>query len=655
MTQPPDCQYAFAWSADACRCNLLFQELTGTTLRDATDPYLPAKGKDVCGIVGFSSYCHGTADLEDMLQTLVHRGPDDIGTGQIGIQHFGVCRLAIVDRVGGRQPIWNEDGLLAIVFNGEVYNYQQLKSQLKDRHAFITNSDTEVVLHAYEEWGFSCFAHLNGMFGCGLLNGSRIILARDRLGEKPLYYYHRKDIFIFASEIKAIALKVDARCHTDDFYATFETSNEGETLFENICEVPPGCYLVYENGRSQIVRYWFPEDFLEQRNDMRSCQTEQSYVDEFRWLVTDAIKLRVPQEVPFACTVSGGVDSSIVASVCQSDTLLTSLVKLGPLYDEEDRAKILAKKLHANLVCIQPQTQDFANCVTDIVWHLDQPVTTLAALPAFMLAEKAKEMGIKVLISGLGADELLAGYVRHLAVIAWWDFLQTKQFAGYESLLRTVWGTLVSTDIETIYSKLVARSTHEQKALKYVTEIMPHVASPIQQMSVFDLRVTLPPLLRAEDRAAAHAGLENRSPFLDHRLVEYALTLPDHLKIRRSDGRYVTKFILQRAFRDLLPSGLVRNPRKVGYPSPVAAWLQMELAGIYSASEQWLRSYPELNRLVAYEHAPSRGEFDRKRWQVVQLGIWASLFLAKDDRETIRQRIADVTYHSHSALASNDA
>jgi asparagine synthase (glutamine-hydrolysing) len=583
----------------------------------------------IVGIVGDSS----EENIDRMLKLIAHRGPDETSKGRIGTHSFGVCRLAIVDIKGGKQPIWNEDKTIALICNGEIYNYSELRAMLKEQHEFRTNSDIEVILHLYEEKGISCFELLNGMFACAITDGSKLILIRDRMGEKPLYYSHAQNSFVFSSEIKQILELIQPELQVNEFLLAFETNPTGQTLFRNVFEVPPSHFLVLEHEQLTLTKYW------QIRNFVIDNRSEKSLIEELRYLVTDAVRIRIPSSVAFTCSISGGLDSSVIAQIARPETVFSTIIKDGSQYDEEIYVETIAKHINASLKKVYLSPKDFCDYIVDVVWYLDQSTTTLAALPQFLLNKEARKENFKVILSGIGADEIFGGYARHLLLVAWRDFLNVPQLQNYQALLQLILGNKVNKTMSEMYESLVVRRKIKQ-TVNYVEKFFNHSDRLVAQMCHFDLEVTLPPLLMTEDRASSHVGMENRSPFLDHRLVEFAFSLPDSLKISRNDGTYTTKYLLRKAFEDVLPPMITWRLDKVGYPSPVSKWLNGELSPLYNELKKVVELDKSLSVIINSDE--NRGEFNRSPWQTVQFGLWKLIFFDKLIRENITSMLGNM-------------
>lgn len=562
----------------------------------------------MCGIAGF----WGKGDISDATEILYHRGPDDSGTEVLGPVSLGNRRLKVIDLKTGHQPMTNEDGRLTLVFNGMIFNYPELRRELERRYQFRTRSDTEVILHAFEEWGAECLDRFIGMFAFALWDGKELFLARDRMGEKPLYYTASRGPvrFAFASEIKSLLTLVDGVPDLGDDFGAFETAVGDATLFKDIRSLPPGCYLRYDGKRVRIKRYWEIPSFD------GPYQKEAYYVEKLRWLLEDAVRLRLRSDVPVGVFLSGGLDSSIIACIARPDVVFSCRYPHGPRYDEFEHAQTVARHVKARQVVIQPTSADFKRDYPRILWHLDQPIATASSIGEFSLARAASEQ-VKVVLGGQGADECFGGYVRYLLMTAEEELGSREELRHYLPLARFFWHPEMFTDPARRYFQLIRRSEREcPSSEQRVRDSFARHAHLVDRMGRADIELSLPSLITMNDRAAAAWGLENRTPFLDHRIVELAFQLPPELKIRGMEQ----KVILRKVARGLVPDSIIDRKDKKGLIVPIQIWLEKELKG-------WARSLvSSLRKRPLYRQIPkagtSRGEFDRRLYSLLSLELW---------------------------------
>jgi asparagine synthase (glutamine-hydrolysing) len=375
----------------------------------------------MCGIVGVLNLADrppvDTGLLCRMLGTFRHRGPDEFGIyrdPQIGL---GNARLSILDLTSGQQPIGNEDGTLWIVYNGEAFNYVELRPQVEARgHRFRTNTDTEVILHLYEDHGPGCLAYLNGQYAIAIWDAQErtLFLARDRMGIRPLFYTVMDGQLLFGSEIKALLAYPGARAEIDPASLhqvfTFWSTLTPRTVFRNVHEIPPGHYLLVREGQLALRSYWSP-DFAP---DQDTSRTDQDYLDEFESLLIDATRIRLRADVPVGAYLSGGLDSSITAAIIRkyTDNYLDtfSIAFEDPQFDESRFQRQMAAALGTNHRVAYCTSPDIGAVFPDVIWHTETPVLRTAPAPMFLLSQLVRDRGLKVVLTGEGADEILAGY-----------------------------------------------------------------------------------------------------------------------------------------------------------------------------------------------------------------------------------------------------
>ena len=568
----------------------------------------------MCGIAGI----YGPGDIEAMTRILAHRGPDDLGYYLEPPIQLGVRRLAIIDLAGGHQPMANEDESLWIVFNGEIFNYQELRVELIQLgHSFRTQSDTEVILHAWEEWGESALDRFNGMFAFALWGKRRLVLARDRMGEKPLYYHHRPGCFLFASEIKSILTQVPAEARLEADFRDFECAIGEDTLFAGIKELLPGHLLRYDGKKVEVQRWWEVPTYA------GPYHGEQDYVEELRFLLEDSVRLRLRADVPVGLFLSGGLDSAAIACLGRPEHVFSASFKLGPAYEELEYAKLIAKRIKARHHVVRPRPEDFRRRFPKMIWHLDQPVSTASPIAEFMLAERARKF-VKVALGGQGADEIFGGYTRYLLMLEGERILDAEPLRNYQSLARHFFGRALAEDPALRYYHLLNRGPDlDPVPLALVQALFARHAHLIDRMGYADVRLSLPSLLTMNDRATAAFGLENRSPFLDHRIVEFAFRLPPELKVRE----LTTKYVLRQAVRGIVPDPIIDRMDKKGLVVPAGNWLEGPLRRWCEAKLKRLRERLEARDLLqAQDRASDRGEFDRRAYTRLCLEQWFENF-----------------------------
>jgi len=579
----------------------------------------------MCGITGavWSDPRQAIAPdlLTRMTDAISHRGPDDSQTwsetsyrdaygNPIGVA-LGFRRLSIIDLEGARQPMSNEDGSVRMVFNGEIYNYQVLRRRLEGRgHTFATDGDGEPILHLYEDEGTECFQHLNGMFAIAIwdANRNRCVLARDRIGQKPLYYSVKNNQLVFGSELKSLAA-VDGICEeidpaAIDEFLTYQYIPHPGTIWKGVRKLAPGHFAIFENGELTVQRYWNFDPSVETPID------QQAACERLRELLTDSVKMRMQSDVPLGTFLSGGIDSSLITAIAsqQSQTPIRTFSIGFPVadFDETGYAAGVANHLgtqHQRFE-VMPSGVDI---VDKLVWHYDEPFGDSSAVPTWYLSELTKSE-VTVALSGDGGDELFAGYERYRAL--WLSNKLQKLFPVHKlpglkliqrmpdsnrrsSLLRKGKRFLEALDQPparrylnwlqifpeslraSIYTDDFLATLPGDDPFDFLQSTWTHSTGRdlVTRASTADILSYLPcDLCTKVDIASMAHGLEVRQPLLDHRVVEFAASLPVHLKFRGKRG----KLILQDAFGALIPKSIFTR-KKMGFGIPIANWFRDEL------------------------------------------------------------------------------
>ena len=566
----------------------------------------------MCGICGFVGI-EEDGLLERMTDILAHRGPDGAGYFESDGVGLGHRRLSIIDLAGGQQPIRNEDDSLVLIHNGEIYNHRELRADLEARgHRFRTRSDSEVILHLYEEFGVDCLEKMGGMWAFALYDRprGRMFIARDRLGIKPLYYMAVGRRFLFASEMKALLryngvqpTLNDESVH--DYLAVRYVPGPG-SLFNEIQKLPAGHFALVENGRVTLTRYWAPPvagDLARRRDD--------DYVDEFAERFERSINRRLMSEVPLGAYLSGGIDSTATVEAmarASSQPVRTFTVGFDFAHDELTAAADTARRLGCLHTEIHSSAADIA-LLPEIVWHLDEPVGDPIIIPTYQLARRAKQ-DVTVVLTGEGADETLGGYLFHKALLAGGLLARIPRVVRERVLTPIVKATPASVLNLAFQYPADLGSRGKLKLLDFLPLVgADHLPAAFRHLiSLFDARDTtwlyseefkarlsagaaradsaaggpyldrilalafeswLPELiLTKQDKLSMAHGIEARVPFLDHELVEFTCRLPPSLKIRRG----VSKYILRRYARRHLPSSSARR-RKMPFYAPTERYL----------------------------------------------------------------------------------
>lgn len=622
----------------------------------------------MCGICGALALADeavvGADSLRAMNNTLIHRGPDDEGYYRDERVGLAMRRLSIIDLTAGHQPISNEDGTLWIVFNGEIYNYRELRGDLQKRgHQFATHTDTEVVIHAYEEFGADCLERLNGMFAFAVWDSRRrrLWIVRDRLGIKPLYYYQDKQFFLFASEIKAILAHPGVRREIDatglNNYFTFGHSVAPHTMFKGIKKLLPGHWLSLENGSSQFQSYW---DVSRQSNEL-STLSEADLAEHLLELLKSAVNYQLVSDVPLGALLSGGLDSSTIVSLMSGfmdrpvDTFNVTYPSKG-IYDESPDAKRVARHFgtaHNELV-VSPD--DLVDAVSRLAYHYDEPFADAAAIPTYLISKFARRT-VKVVLTGDGADELFGGYRRHsLEQLAWLTGIPFGLLSGPATLGARVnprlWSARKLTQAmahrnpverwvswRRVFSEKEKSSllTRDAQRLVMDQDLSSHFqpywarpfADPVTQLLYVDMKTWLPDAyLEKVDKASMAASLEARVPFLDHRLAEFAFALPGNMKVRGSE----TKRLLRQAVASIIPHEILTKP-KHGFNVPTDPWLRGPLRNfmqdILLTGQTKSRDYldPSVINRMAQSHVKGHKVLDTHLWMVINFELWYRTFM----------------------------
>jgi asparagine synthase (glutamine-hydrolysing) len=637
----------------------------------------------MCGIAGVVEF--GTdarvdpAVLRRMCAAMVHRGPDDEGIYAQDRVGLGVRRLSIIDLATGHQPISNEDGSLWIVFNGEIYNHLTLRQQLIARgHRYRTNSDTETIIHLYEEYGRDCVEHLRGMFALAIWDTrqQRLFVARDRFGIKPLYYHLTRDCFIFGSEIKAILAhpKVEPEFNREILaeYLAFGYLSGRETFFSGIRKLMPGNTLELEqNGELRIQQYWD----LPQTDD-HPHHPESYYVEGYRELLEQAVSGHLMSDVPLGVFLSGGLDSSAVAA-------LTTKISRAPVetfsvgyaeqaYSELPHARQVAKHLNSVHHEVTINFDEFFNALPKLIWHEDEPMVWPSSVALYFVARLARER-VTVVLTGEGSDETLAGYTRYpftlknAAVDRVYRRLiphpirrgirdSISDFRMINAAIRrklthtflakdgecwnsfyfdSFFSAFSQNDQANLLTDEVARGFADGDAYRNVTEYWNHSSGDLLHRLLYtDVKTYLVELLMKQDNMSMAASIESRVPFLDHALVEFAMLIPQKFQISGLTGKH----ILKKAVADLLPPSVINRP-KLGFPTPWSAWLAgPRLDAIQSllleprSVDRGLFQHAAVERLCHEHRARYRDHGDRL-WRLLNLELWFRVCVEGEDHD----------------------
>jgi asparagine synthase (glutamine-hydrolysing) len=623
----------------------------------------------MCGITGILNLSSEAIPqisnkLDVMKNLLNHRGPDGEGIwvhqkSFVGLAHK---RLSIIDlSTSGHQPMTDESGNW-ITYNGEIYNFIELRIELGAEN-FSSTSDTEVILRAYQKWGKDCVNHFRGMFAFAIWDDEKkqLFCARDHFGIKPFYYTVVNNVVYFASEIKALLPfipSIETNLEGLKEYLTFQFCLAGKTLFKGVNELLPAHTLTISNGAIHIARYWevfFEPDF---------SHTENYYEEKLRSLIKDSVKIHLRSDVPVGSYLSGGVDSSAIASIASSINNKDYIGFIGKFaegkeFDESDYAKEVAVKGGFPLREITINVNDFIKNIRKVIYHLDYPVAGPGSFPQYMVSQlAAKER--KVVLGGQGGDETFGGYTRYL--VAYFEqclkaaidgtsnngnFIVTYEsiipnltsLKNYKPLMQEFWQDELFADMDRRYFRLINRASSITDEIDW--SLMDNYSafetfklifnqnnvkkeSYFDLMTHFDFKTLLPALLQVEDRVSMAHGLESRVPLLDRKIVEFAATMPSNVKFKNGS----LKYILRNAVKPFIPKSIYERKDKMGFPTPFSEWIQGEarefVGDTFSTQKAKGRGY--INSQAILNKLGSEPRYSRKIWGFLCLELWHQEF-----------------------------
>ena len=641
----------------------------------------------MCGINGIALSSRSNrqifaADSGGMSGVVGHRGPDGEGVfvdGRIGLGHR---RLSIVDVAHGAQPMFNGDRSCVIVYNGEVYNHADYREELIAKgYEFQNRSDTETILHLYEEYGRDCVDHLRGMFAFAIWDKRKqeLFIARDRFGVKPLYYVHNSEgDFFFASEIKALieagAIKPELNYDVlPDQLANHGTSGD-ETLFRGVKRLAPGHRLVWKDGKIDIREFWDLK--FEPKHEPRS---DVEYIEEWRDLFRKSVELRLMADVPLGMFLSGGIDSSAIAAMMS--TMVSEPIKTFSVgfaereANEFEYARIAATAFGTDHHEITITPEQFFAELPKLIWHEDEPIGFDSSIPLYFVSKLAQDH-VKVVLTGEGADETMAGYGRYQKALTLLDygeryesmaptFLRNVVRGGVAtlpvSLSRKLDRTFLSreADIENLFFDNFAIFPKQMQARMFTNETRSRIAETnpyvvqnlllggsdaeevLDKLLYADTKTYLHELLMKQDQMSMAASIESRVPFLDHKLVEFIAKLPNELKLRGG----TTKWILREAMKGILPGEILERP-KMGFPVPMERWLRSKFKNLtseYVLSERSISRGifdPGFVRQLVKSHNGGENHANRI-FRLINLEIWHRIFIDGEDFRSIQPALGD--------------
>ena len=634
----------------------------------------------MCGIAGFVASDGLDAGAVDrglrMRDVITHRGPDAAGVWHDEHAVLAHRRLSIVDLAGGQQPLSNETNNIWIVYNGEIYNHAEVRRELEAfGHHYRTKSDTETIVHAYEQWGDDCVHRFRGMFAFALWDAPkrRLLLVRDRLGVKPLYWTTRGTTLLFGSEIKAILasglVPAEARIEAIPEVLSTRSTAGADTLFRGINRLEPGHLLTYEDGVVSTRQYW-DVPVGERHTNLKA----DDVVPRFRDLLTESVRLRLMSDVPLGVFLSGGIDSSAIAALMAGliDRPLEtfSVAFKERAFSELEYSREVARAIGANVHETVIDDTDFFNALPRLVWHEDEPIAHPSSVALYFVSALAKQH-VTVVLTGEGSDELLAGYGKYSRMMWNWragtvyermlpstvrasiaDRLvpqlptSLRRYAGRTFLAkrRTLddmffdnFASIPLRDQRTLLSaSALAHSDAAYDGSRAYFERTPAHSTLLDRLLYSDIKTYLVELLMKQDQMSMAASIESRVPFLDHHLVDFAARLPDEWKL----SGLTTKRVLRLAMNGVLPKSILNRP-KMGFPVPFASWTRNGWSGVVRdvlldqrARERGIVNPQAVEQLIA-DHAAGRTPGGDRLWSLLNLELWFRTFIDGDGVQTL--------------------
>jgi asparagine synthase (glutamine-hydrolysing) len=626
----------------------------------------------MCGIAGIINKTGLEVNyhlLKKMADTIHYRGPDEDGVmidGPVGFFHK---RLSIIDLLSGQQPMFFENNI--IVFNGEIYNYIELRENLKKKgHSFQTSSDTEVILHLYVEYGNDFVNLLNGMFAFIIYdkNKNQLFIARDHFGIKPLYWYHDDQVIVFGSEIKALLahpnIKVEADSDHLYEYLTFQFIMGEGTMFKNVYKVLPGHSMLIDlnDWDIKILKYWQPNFKVDQ------FHTEEYFITKLQDILEETVNQQLRSDVPLGTYLSGGIDSSLVTIMASK--ILNKQIKSfsgafreGPEFNELEYARIAAKSANAELFEIFPTEDEFIDLLPKLIYHLDEPVAGPGLFPQYIVSRLASKH-VKVILGGQGGDEIFGGYTRYIVayleqalkgaifesneeaehIVSLESILPNlPPLKQYTPMIKSFWRegafegmdrryfhliNRIGTTNEFFHPDFVASCNHEKIFGKFCTHFNnPETKSYFNKMTHFDMIASLPGLLQVEDRVSMSVSIESRVPLLDRRIVDLISTMPAGMKFKGGEMKY----LLKKTIKDIMPPEIMNRKDKMGFPVPLHIWSMNKAKGFImdtllskKAKERHMINTKYVEDLINAEQPFSRG-----LWGLLSLELWYGQFIDK--------------------------
>lgn len=611
----------------------------------------------MCGICGIYDSNQRNIDKKliiSMMDSLKHRGPDDFGFFFDNHVALGHRRLSIIDLKTGKQPVYNEDQSITIVYNGEIYNFQEIKKELETKgHKFYTNTDTEVIVHAYEEYGESCLNHFNGMFAFAVWDSvkKQLFLARDRLGVKPVYYYFNGSKLLFASELKSILKDVSINRQVDleslNHFFAYEYIPSPMTIFQGINKLSPAHYLILKNNKISLHSYW-------DINFKESNKNKQYFIKNIPEQLKESVRKRLISDVPLGAFLSGGIDSSAIVSLMSQLTDNVKTFTIGfeqESYSESKDARLIAEKFNTDHHEKIVSSEDIIQLLSPITKEIDEPFGDLSIFPTYLVSQFAGKY-VKVVLSGDGGDELFAGYDWYLAnkLNDYYRFIpghrfilpglfkelkQTEKSKGViNKTKRFIEGTSMPDNLMhirwmTSFDKSAQQDIYSKKIgltdpFNLITSYFSKAKGSLNKMQYVDIKTYLPDdILTKVDRASMLNSLEARTPFLDYTFVEFAATIPQKYNLHFFDRKYIFK----KSMQSFLPKETLYKSKQ-GFTMPMKQWLRTDLKDfmLETLSEKKTKEIGFLNQeyinKVINQHLLRKKDNQRQIWAMMNFHIW---------------------------------
>ncbi len=626
----------------------------------------------MCGLTGFIGYPKGKNReelLSSMMKVIEHRGPDANGTYFHDSVSFGHQRLSIIDIDHGNQPFISADGNYSLIFNGEIYNYLELRQGLLGKGVkLLTYSDTEVLLHSYIQYGEKMLDMINGMFAFAIYDKRKktSFIARDHFGIKPFYYAKTNNSFVFGSEIKSILLHPNIKTEVEPSalqqYLTFQFVLGEQTMFKGVKKLLPGSFMVVDNEGKilQNKKYWDPEYKVDK------TKTQEEFLDETLVLLENSLSIQVRSDVPVGAYLSGGIDSSTIAILAAKNypaelkTFSGGFKDQGP-YDETKYARLVSKKINGEHFEVFPDKDDFIDNIKKLVYHMDEPAAGPGIFPQYMVSRLASDQ-VKVVLGGQGGDEIFGGYTRYSVAYleqcikgAIFDTQEEGKhivtlnsiipslptLRQYVPMIQSQFGNGLFDEMDRRYFNLIDRSPNLSSI--YQTDFLSNrnneaifssydkifngikTKSYFNKMTHFDMKTLLPALLQVEDRVSMAVSLESRVPLLDKRIVELVASMPPTMKF--AGGK--TKYMLIEAVKNLLPKQIVERKDKMGFPVPINEWMKKKkmkdfLSDTFNSKKSRERGVFKVEEIL--DQINRSGKFSRDIWGALNLELWYQNF-----------------------------